>query len=188
MRKQDMLLASLGMMEVLAFFFFTSSWVEIGFPIGKKSVIQNEGFSVYSLFYLCFIFKRWRVKWHGGGPHLGSPPCRLGVGANKTVISLGVLSPKVCIGPGGRKAESKPPQSPHPTEKPVQVPSKHGRWSHMHTNSVHNSTIWWLWPSDCISMAPYYPGDNFLSSAWAAALHALFIKSMVSVLLQNRKQ
>lgn len=55
-------------------------------------------------------------------------------------------------------------------------------------NSVHNSTIWWLWPSDCISMAPYYPGDDFLSSAWAAALHALFIKSVVSVLLQNQKQ
>lgn len=141
---------------------------------------QNEGFSVYSVFLLFFIHKERRVKWHGGSPHLG-------VGANEAVISLGVLSPKVCIGPGGRKGESKPLQSPHPTEKPLKVPSKRRQWSLTHKNSVHNSTIWWLWPSDCISMAPYYPGDNFLSSAWAAALHALFIKSVVSVLLENQK-
>lgn len=140
----------------------------LGSPIGMKSVKQNEDFSVYNLFYLCFNFKQWWLEWHWGGPHLGN------WGRRGSAQSWEGSAPRSALDQVGTKGESKPPQHPHPKEKPHNIPSKCMQWSHTHTNSVHNSTIWWLWPSDCISMAPYYPGDNFLSSAWAAVLHTLF--------------
>lgn len=152
---------SLGIMEALVWRYWDSH--------GKE--ISETDWGVF-LCITCFIYALASIS--GGWNGIEVVPI-LGVMAVRSSdqswegLALGSALDQV-----GMKGESKQPQCPHPTEKPHNDPSKWMQWSHAHTNSVHNSTIWWLGPSDCISMAPYYPGDNFPCSAWAAVLHTLF--------------